>query len=143
MPPGLLSEYRSESGSDSEDEEDEDDWEEAGGRGRGRSGGDATDAEQEAVLRALPPGVRARLQEQAARLARLEEENLDLKEVRITSPPHAASPVAIRDGRISWRAVRPRASNSDPTVLRSVAVCHTTPECHLKCNVTALGSLAR
>ncbi len=83
LPPGLLSEYRSDSGSDSEDEEDEDDWQAGGHCGR-RSGGDITDAEQEAALRALPAGVRARLREQSSRLARLEEENLDLKEVRMS-----------------------------------------------------------
>ena len=82
LPPGLLSEYRSDSGSDSEDEEDEDDWQAGGHRGC-RSGGDLTDAEQEAALCALPAGVRARLREQSSRLARLEEENLDLKEVRM------------------------------------------------------------
>ena len=82
MPAGLLAEYHSRSEPDSEDEEDEDDWPAAGAtRGDRRSGGDLTDAEQEAALRSLPAGMRAKLREQSGRLARLEEENLDLKEV--------------------------------------------------------------
>ena len=79
MPAGLLAEYHSRSEADSEDEEDEDDWPAAAGR----SGGDLTDAEQEAALRVLPAAMRTKLREQGARLKSLEEENLDLKEVSI------------------------------------------------------------
>ncbi len=83
MPAGLLAEYHSRSEADSEDEEDEDDWPAVGGRSGGdrRSGGDLTDAEQEAALRVLPAAMRTKLREQGARLKSLEEENLDLKEV--------------------------------------------------------------
>ena len=58
MPAGLLAEYHSRSEADSEDEEDEDDWPAAGGLRHGdrRSGGDLTDAEQEAALRSPAGG---------------------------------------------------------------------------------------